>query len=497
MGTIFAVEDMNSFLREGKPLTFEQPYFPEESFELLSSNIKPLLQSLDRADLHEPLIYILHEMVTNADKANAKRLFFSEKKLNIQSPPDYQKGMERFSMLDEETRKRLTTKLAENHFFTRVSFRLKEQILTLTVINNSIPNEDELLRIHSRITMAKSIKDIAEAYMFLYDESEGAGFGIITTILMLQTLGAHENPYRFVPLRDVGQSMQEITIPLNALSESHIETLSIEISKEIKLIPKLPENVVEIQRMLSNTERPLSDIAAKIAHDPALTAELLKVVNSAQYMLPQKITSIQNAAALVGVNGLKNMMYVYGAQRVMDTRFKELSSLWHHAYRCAFYSAEIARRFGFSEDADDLYVIGILHDIGRIVLLTLHSDLLGKISAHCHANSIPGDFMETLVLGIGHAKTGAEIVRRWNLPEALACPIEYHHQPHLAPDTYRSHAYVVHLADLLATGYDEGVTDFISVKQNVIEFFEIKDRAELSTLSHSLSARLAENEITL
>ena len=497
MGTNFTVEDMNSFLQDGKPLTFEQPYFPEESFDFLSSSIKTLLQSLDRADLHEPLNYILHEMVTNADKANAKRLFFREKNLNIQSPSDYQKGMDGFSMLGEEARYLLKTKLAENHFFTRISFRLEDQILTLIVINNSLPNEDELLRIHSRITTARNIKDIAEAYMFLYDESEGAGFGIITTILTLQTLGAHENSYHFVPLRDLGESMQEIKIPLNALSESHIETLSAEISKEIKLIPKLPENVVEIQRMLSSAERPLSDIASKIAHDPALTAELLKVVNSAQYMLPQKIASIQKAAALVGVNGLRNMMYIYGAQRVMDNRFKELRSLWNHAYRCAFYSAEIARRFGFSEDADDLYVIGILHDIGRIVLLTLHSNLLEKISAHCHDNGIPGDFMETLVLGVGHAKTGSEITRRWNLPEALACPIEYHHQPHLAPDAYRNHAYVVHLADLLATGYDEGNADYQSVKQNVIEFFGVEDQAELNTLAHSLSARLAENEITL
>jgi len=497
VGTNFALEEVNYFLVDGKPLVFEGPYFSQDSFNSLTSKIKILLQSLNRADLHESLTYILREMVTNADKANSKRLFFNERNLNIHKPRDYHEGMDRFSALDEEARDLLKTKLAENHFFTRISFRLEDQTLIVTVINNSVPTEDELLRIHSRIATTKTLTDLTEAYMYLYDESEGAGFGIITTILTLQSLGVRDDPYRFVPLRDAGESMQEIKIPLNVLSESHIETISKEISKEIKLIPKLPENVVEIQRMLSNNERSLSDIALKIGRDPSLTAELLKVVNSAQYMPRQKITSIQNAAALVGVNGLKNMMYVYGAQRVMNTRFKELSMLWRHAYRCAFYSAEIARRFGFSEDADDLYVIGILHDIGKIILVTLHGDLLEKVSVHCHDTGIPGDFMQTLVLGIGHAKTGAEIARRWNLPEALACPIEYHHQPHLAPDVYRSHAYVVHLADLLATGYDEGGSDFKSIRQNVLEFFGIKDETEFSILASSLSLRLAENEITL
>ena len=373
---------------------------------------------------------------------------------------------------------------------------MEDRTLVITTVNNSIPNHEELARIDSRIALTETLKDIAEAYMSVLDDSEGAGFGIVTTILMLRSLGIHEKPYHFVSLPASGESSAEVKIPLNALSDDHVGTISEEITKEIKSIPKLPENVIEIQRMLSNPKRMLSDIADVIARDPALTAELLRLVNSAQYMLPRRTTSIQKAVILIGATGLRNLMYVYGAQNVFNGRYKGLNKLWDHAYRCAFYSAELARRFKYTESADDVYVGGILHDIGRIVLMSLHGGLLDKISLHCRNNGIPGDFMETLALGIGHAKTGAMIARGWNLPEALVCAIEHHHQPFLAPETYRNHAYVVHLADLMATGHDHGGAEFKAVGQDVTTFFDIKNEGEFEALSQTLASKLAEKEIT-
>ncbi|MCP4575654.1 MAG: HDOD domain-containing protein [Deltaproteobacteria bacterium] len=492
MNTDFEVEKVNSHFLIGKPLIFEESSFSGESFDFLISIFKTILQKLGREDLWEPLKYVINEMVTNAEKANIKRSYFKEKRLNIRHPEEYEKGMKLFSQLNNASRNSLRDKLAEGGFYARISFQLEDRTLVVTTVNNSMPNNEEVARIDSRIALTETVKDIPEAYMSVLDDSEGAGLGIVTTILMLRSLGIHKNPYRFVPLPASGESSAEVRIPLNALSDSHIGMISEEIAKEIKLIPKLPENVIEIQRMLSNPEKMLPEIADLIARDPALTAELLRLVNSAQYMLPQKITSIQKAVVLIGASGLRNLMYVYGAQNIINGRYKDLNTLWDHAYRCAFYSAELARRFKCVESADDVYVGGILHDIGRIILMDLHGDVLDKISLHCRNNSIPGDFMETLALGIGHAKTGAMIARRWNLPEALVCPIEHHHQPFLAPETYRNHVYVIHFADLLATGHDHGGIEFNTVGQDVASFFDIKDEGEFNTLSQMLASKLAE-----
>ena len=496
MNTCFQAEEIKKHLLTGKPLIFKQASLSGESFDKLISIFKTILQTLERTDLWEPLTYVINEMITNADKANIKRLYFKEKGLSIRHPEEYQKGMKLFSQLDDASRTSLRDKLANGGFYARISFQLEDRTLVISTMNNSMPNDEELARIDSRIALTETLQDIADAYMSALDDSEGAGFGIVTTILMLRSLGIHGNPYRFVSLPASGESSAEVRIPLNALSDGHVETISEEITKEIKSIPKLPENVIEIQRMLSNPKRMLSDIADVIAKDPALTAELLRLVNSAQYMLPRKTTSIQKAVTLVGAAGLRNLMYIYGAQNVFNGRYKDLNRLWDHAYRCAFYSAELVRHFKCAENPDEVYVAGILHDIGRIVLMSLHGGLLDKISLHCRNNGIPCDFMETLTLGIGHAKTGAMIARRWNLPEALICTIEHHHQPFLAPETCQDHAYVVHLADLIATGHDHGGAEFKAVGQDVATFFDIKNEVEFEALSQTLASKLAEKEIT-
>ena len=492
----FQAEKVDSHLLTGKPLILEEPFFSGESFDTLISIFKTILQKLGREDLYEPLTYVINEMVTNAEKANIKRFFFDERHLNIHHPEEYRKGMKLFSRLNNASRENLRDRLADAGFYARISFRLKGRTLIIATVNNSMPNREELARIDSRIALTEILKDVTDAYMSALDESEGAGLGIVTTILILRSLGVHERPYRFVPLPASDESRAELRIPLNALSDRHVGTLSEKISKEIKSIPKLPENVLGIQRMLSNPERTLSEVADRIARDPALTAELLKLVNSARYGLPRKTTNIQKAVVLIGATGLRNLMYVYGAQNVIKGQYKDLNTLWGHAYRCAFYSAELARRFKCVENADEVYVGGILHDIGRIVLVNLHGDVLNKISLHCRNNGIPGDFMETLVLGIGHAKIGAMIARRWNLPDALVCAIEHHHKPFLAPDIHRNHAYVVHFADLMARGHDMGGIEFEAVGQDVASFFDLKDEAEFNSLSQMLASKLAEKEIT-
>ena len=131
-------------------------------------------------------------------------------------------------------------------------------------------------------------------------------------------------------------------------------------------LPQFPENVVFIQKLINDPESELTDIARQISMDPSLTADLLKVVNSAQFMLPKKVDNIVEAVKLVGLRGIRNMLFSYGTQKVLKTDQK---SLWDHSYRVAFYSYNLAKNFKRKKDLlDDAYVGGILHDIGKIGL---------------------------------------------------------------------------------------------------------------------------------
>ena len=116
MNTCFEAKNVKAHFLMEKPLIFERASLSGESFDALISIFKTILQNLGREDLWEPLTYVINEMVANADKANIKRLYFKEKRLNIHNPEEYQKGMKLFSQLDDASRKKPEKQIGQRRF---------------------------------------------------------------------------------------------------------------------------------------------------------------------------------------------------------------------------------------------------------------------------------------------------------------------------------------------------------------------------------------------
>ena len=480
--------EIDEVLSGEKALVSEMPYVSKERLGVLISHVNALLGKLNRRDFSEPFKYIVNEMINNAGKANLKRLYFKEKGLNITDPVDYLEGMKGFSSEQHEFIEAFKDKLEKNGFYTRFSVQVKNGLLLITTVNNSLPTHEELDRIRARVELSARLRDVAEAYMSIYDSSEGAGFGIISTVLMLRGLGAHEGSYRFDTDMASGESIAEVRMPLNAVPERDVEHISDEIAREIATIPKLPENIIEIERMLADPEISFSEISRVVSSDPGLTAELLKMVNSAQFMLLNNVTSIQSAVTLIGARGLKNLLYLYGAIKSIETQHTNLTDLWDHSYRCAFYSHTLANQFKLHDIADDVYISGILHDLGEIILKTLQPDLLDKIASHCRGIGVADNFLEALIIGVGHAKIGAMICRHWKFPEQLISPIEFHHQPFLAPEDHYKGAHLVYLANLLAEDYENRI-NFSAIDENALKIFGIGSESEFRELSETLALK--------
>lgn len=479
-------EEIDEVLSGQKALVFEMPYVSKEMLGVLISHVNALLKELNRRDFAEPFRYVINEMINNAEKANLKRLYFKKKGLNISDPVDYLEGMKAFSIEEHESIEALKDKLGESGFYTKFTVQVKNGIFSIATVNNSLPTKEEMDRIRARVELSAKLRDLADAYMSIYDSSEGAGFGIITTVLMLRSLGAGENSYRLTTDPASGESIAEVRMPLNAVPERDVEHISHEISKEIAAIPKLPENIIEIERMLADPEISFSEVSKVVSRDPGLTVDLLKMINSAQFMLLNNVTSIQGAVTLIGVRGLRNLLYLYGAMKSIKTRPTDLNDLWNHSFRCAFYSRTLANQFELHEIADDVYISGILHDLGKIILMTLQPDLLAKIALHCKGIGVADNFLEALIIGVGHAKIGAMICRHWNFPERLIYPIEFHHQPFLAPDGHYDGAHLVYLANLLAEDYENGI-NFSAIDETTLEMFGIGSQSELRELSETLA----------
>ena len=189
-----------------------------------------------------------------------------------------------------------------------------------------------------------------------------------------------------------------------------------------------------------------------------MTADLLKLVNSAAYMMAKKVDNIVDAVKLVGLRGIKNLLYSYGTLKILDDGAADKKKLWDHSYRTAYYAYNLAKNFKANVKGllDDAYVGGMLHDMGKIIFSSVHPDLLDKIRGFCKDKEIPSDTFEGIVGGMNHAEIGARIAEKWNFPESLVAAIRYHHEPSLeSRASSATSSIVVYLANVFCE-YETG-----------------------------------------
>lgn len=419
-----------------------------------------VLHRLRKDFLAGNLGFILQELIGNANKAIIKRVYFAKSGFDISDPRGYADGMKRFAQECLDSEEVYVDELGRNNRYVEIQFLVKNGFLTILVKNSGLPTVEEMKRVQHRIDTTQGIRNTGEAFGQLQDPAEGAGLGTVMIILILRKITDNPGevrPYSFFIDRSAEETTARINISLNTLPERLTEELSDRIVEEISSIPTYPENITKLERMLSQDDLPLSRAAAVIERDPALTTELLKVINSAQYYLPQRVKTIQNAVSLVGMRGLEALLLSFGAQKILERRYGKQVELWEHAYRCAFYAVSIAKDFDRKKLVDDVYIGGILHDIGEIIIRSIDTELAAHVTGFCRQKGIAGDVIEQLTLGYSHAKVGGHILRKWNFPEVIACAVEFSNQPRIAPGEWREVVEVVYAADQLAMIHEERI----------------------------------------
>jgi putative nucleotidyltransferase with HDIG domain len=359
--------------------------------------------------------------------------------------------------------------------------------------NNSMILPEEYKRIEDRIRKAQSVKNLAEAFMQFSDATESAGLGIVTIMLMLRKLGVTSEGFKIYRVEDKGFTLSRLKVPLDTVTESQTSELAAKITDEIRTIPKFPDNILELEKLLSDPNIAFSEVAKVVMRDPAITADLLKMVNSVQFMLPNKVGNINQAIALIGKKGLRDLLFSYGAQKIMGQKFKQMSEIWNHSFKCAFYAYNLARNQRLTGIIDDIYVAGILHDLGKIVISYFSPDLLKGVTAFCASKGISSNFIENWSIGISHAKIGSMIAQKWGLPEQIIAAIEFHHQPMLAPDKFRDTVCAIYLADYFIS-VEDGRKAWKNFEPEVLKVLKIQGNEGLKTMWQRLKLLYKEQE---
>jgi HD-GYP domain-containing protein (c-di-GMP phosphodiesterase class II) len=350
--------------------------------------ITVFLKLVNQESLKEYIVYCVQELAVNAKKANTKRVYFTERGLDLANSDDYKEGMLNFK---ENTLNNIAHYLQlqkEKGLYIRLILQIKKNIIHIEIRNNVAVTKNELIRIHDKLARSRQYNNLEDALTQVLDDSEGAGLGLVILVLMLKKMGLDEDCFDILGTEK--ETIARLIIPLEQTRIENLSVLSDTIVNNVNSLPQFPENILLVQKLIGDPKSDMASIARQISMDPALTADLLKIVNSAQYMLAKKVDSISEAVKLVGIRGIKNLLYSYGTQKVLGDETVDKKQLWEHSYKTAFYAYNLIKNFKKDNNLlDDVYVGGILHDMGKIIFSNVHPDLLAKIKDFCAEKTCP------------------------------------------------------------------------------------------------------------
>ena len=195
---------------------------------------------------------------------------------------------------------------------------------------------------------------------------------------------------------------------------------------EFKDIPPMPNVMVKALNVIKNPTTGIAELAKIMHTDQAITTKTLNLVNSAFYGFRQKITSINKALVVLGMMKAKNIIMSLALKPMMTAQGSR--ELWEHSIKCAVAAELLAKEFKVI-NPDDAFVIGFLHDIGKMLLNVKNPLKYSKVRYMASQGNVNLIDIEDAQFGTNHCVLGALISKKWQLPVILTNCIRYHHDP--------------------------------------------------------------------
>ena len=230
------------------------------------------------------------------------------------------------------------------------------------------------------------------------------------------------------------------------------------IMDKVDAFPSIPGSALRLLELVDQAEASLQDIEDVLRLDPGLTANVLKLTNSAFFGLPTKVGSVKRAVMLLGLDQLKHLIMASCVNAVMDMDIPgydlPAGELWRHSIAVSVAAEGLVHELGI-ESGDDIFTAALLHDVGKLVLGQFVDDDYGTLKSVA-GSSVSFEIAEKEVLGTDHAEIGARILELWSLPAELVHAVRWHHNPEMAADVLTS-TDIVHVANMLCLMLGIGV----------------------------------------
>jgi HD-like signal output (HDOD) protein len=230
-----------------------------------------------------------------------------------------------------------------------------------------------------------------------------------------------------------------------------------ELIDDLAQMVSLPEVYYRLEELIDDPDASIDDIAAVVCADPDLAFRLLGLANSSLFAFPAQVETVSRAVTLIGTRQLRDLVLATLVVRQfsgLPIGVVDMQQFWRHSLG----TAVICRSFAIwrrERNVERFYLIGLLHDLGRLLLFLKLPDAMSKLLLAARESSASLFELEREEFGYDHASLGGLLMDDWSLPQSVCRPIAAHHAPQRG-EGYASDASLLHLADLCVNALQWG-----------------------------------------
>ncbi|MCB1172630.1 MAG: HDOD domain-containing protein [Leptospiraceae bacterium] len=455
--------------------------------ELTYHIVNHILAEQDMQFLSNVLMTLLRECISNAVKANLKRAWFKKHAADIADETEYAEYIQRFKAEAVSRIEEHLDEMKSSGLQVHLIFDVRGDKIRFSIENNTPMTATELARVRERIDAAARIHSMAEAMERFADDQEGAGLGLLINIMLLRKSGI--GPENFRIASDEQRTRVSITIPRTIKLPSEIHNLMDQVMNEIGNIPTFPETIRKVIELCENPDSNTDRIVQEIEKDPSLATNILRLANSGGFVAGNHIHSIKHGVAIIGIQNLRQLAMAMSSREILSHQYRTFAHFWQHAEKCATYARLLARELGFGKRSDTVYLGGLLHDLGKILLLAIEPAKVEQINGiRLGRTENSTSTLEEITLGMSHSQVGARLAAHWQFPEEIENIIRFHHSVYASPRDYIIEVSLVHLADALIQTEDRRIS-YVYYDETSLDRLGIVDHEALENLHQRIKSQ--------
>ncbi len=466
----------------------------EIASSVVNTFIFRVLSAHNRLYLLYPLLTIMRELMSNAMKANAKRVFFNANGLDPEKEEDYERGLSMFRDFVIGNFAGIYDFLSDSDYSILFSVKHDDHGGTFELRNNVPLLPKERCLIDEKMKQMELAATILGEFDRNRSSREGAGLGIMLILSCLRNMGCPDNCFSLEVQGE--ETVARVHIPWTLQAEEVSRKIKDLILDEIDLLPAFPENLAELIDMCRDSSVTIRDLGSKVRQDVGLVADILKMANCAGFISMGRVSEIERAILTIGMKNLEGLLLTSGVRNIISNRYSHFEEVWRHCNRVASYAGSIAEMYSLNREREQASLAGLLHDLGKVILLSVGGEAAEKISQIAsNLSLVSTNIIEEISIGISHSEIGKLAAQKWNLPDFLMAAIGSHHTPGIVEEEFGAVVKIVNLADLFC-GVESLKYSYSYVDFSVKEFFDIRDAKHLAEI-HARVRKLAEEKFII